>query len=138
MTPRLKAIAVSLLAISLMGSTAGSAVAITPQQIAQEVGVEEHEEQAEEAAEQAEEATGASSLALAPAAHARLIAGLDHQIRFVQRLVRHIRQSKRIDRLLPHTTTRWLEHLPKKNQHIKELQLKIRELRQREAEAAAG
>jgi hypothetical protein len=138
MTPRLRALAVSLLAVLLLGSMAGSALAITPQQVAQEVGVEEREEQAEEAAEQAEEATLAPSLALAPAAHARVIAGLDHQIRFIQRLVRHIRQSKRIDRLLPHTTTRWLEHLPKKNQHIKELELKIRELRQREAEAAAG
>jgi hypothetical protein len=49
-------------------------------------------------------------------------------IKYLKKLIAHIRESIKYTQTLPHTTVLWQVHLPKKRQHIKELQERIQEL----------
>jgi hypothetical protein len=121
---RLKAALAAIAAtLALGGIFAGSAVAAPDQRTVAEAVVEVAEEN-----EEAAEDRAAGSLAIAPqyAVH----------LERMKAKIAVIRASLKIDRLLPHNTTRWLYHLPKKRQHIKELRQRISVIRVLAAQAA--
>jgi len=87
-------------------------------------------ERAEEAEERAEVLPSALTLAQgASQCSAERSEALARHIARLKAKIAHIRVSKRIDRALPHATTRWLVHMPKKRAHIKQLRQRIRDLR---------
>jgi hypothetical protein len=51
-----------------------------------------------------------------------------HPIKHLKKFIAHIRESIKYTQTLSHTTVRWQVHLPKKRQHVKELQARIQEL----------
>jgi hypothetical protein len=133
-----KAFFAALLAVFAFGAPAGSAQAVSPQQAAQETGAEEKLETAEDAEEQAEEASTLAMLnppapQLSPF-QTRLMTAYARHIEYLKGLIAHIREIKKLDQALPHTTTRWLVHRLNKRARIKELRARTRALRVRRAQ----
>ena len=123
------AVLAALLAVLALGALAGPVSAAVPQGVAAEEAVEADED----AEEQAEDASTLAAFG-APTAHltlleAKLFAVYTRHIEYLRGQIVHIRESKRVDQTLPHTTTRWLVHVPKKRAHIKELRTRLHELR---------
>jgi hypothetical protein len=142
MAPRQGPLLALVLSLAFLGvwTSAAAAAAPQPAQVVAEEA-EEHAEEAEEQAEEAEEAT-VSPFALAapgvPVAHPKLIDAIQGDIKYLKRFIVHYRESMRFTRTLPHTTVRWLVHLPKKRQHVKELRHRIHELKLRQRELEHG
>jgi len=134
----LKSLLAAVVAVFAFGAL-GAAAAASP--LSQAIAADEREEQAEGAEEQADEAAIAPfALALAELTpgQARRIEAIKLHMENLKAKILHIRESKAVDRLLAHTTTRWLVHLPKKRQHLKELRAKKHELRLKMEEVRAG
>jgi len=102
--------------VASCAALAGGAVCITssPAVAAQPAVVVESAEKAAEATEDARLST----------VRPRWAAPIKH----LKKLIAHIRESIKYTQTLPHTTVLWQVHLPKKRQHIKELQERIQEL----------
>jgi len=135
----LRATLVALLAVLLFAALADSALAALPQQ---EIAAEERAEATEEAEEEVEEASTLAALnssvsQLSPY-QARVIAACVRHLSSLKGMIAQIRESKKVDQTLPHTTTRWLVHVPKKLAHIKELRVRMRTLRLRIVEVRSG
>lgn len=107
-------------------------VAVSP--IAAATGPGAAEEAASEAIEEAEETTEEAAAAApmefaATQAHPNFAARVQTRIQRIKAHIARIRVTKRIDRMLPHDTIRYQVHLPKKRALIKQLRLRIHELR---------
>jgi hypothetical protein len=114
LNPRLKAARVAVVAaLAIGGILAAPSLAVPAQQPAQEAA-------AGAAEEAAEDARAASLSTIAPR--------WAHPIKYLKKFIAHIRESIKFTQGLPHTTVRWQVHLPKKRQHVKELQRRISEL----------
>jgi hypothetical protein len=121
---RLTPVAFAIFALSGAGAP-GSASAASPQQA---IAADEALERTEIAEDHAEEASLALVVAEVTPTEARRIEVLKRHIERINEIILKIRESKEIDRTLPHTTTRWLVHLPKKRAHLKELRERRHEL----------
>ena len=124
----LKRLPIALIAVIATASAVvpGSAMAVPAPLSVQGVASEAAEETAEEAAENAEDAAAAP---LDQAAVPPRVLRIELRIERLKHRIARDRAALRIVRLLPHTTTRWLEHRPKKKQDIKTCRARIRVLR---------
>jgi hypothetical protein len=110
--------------------TCGVAVAASASVAQQDAAAEV----AEESAEGAEDAAAAPFDLAVAQTHHRYLA----RIEYLKGLIHRLRAEMKIVRALPHTTTRYLVHLPKKHERIKMYRARIRELRAKAAASAAG